>query len=51
MKFSELRDDSAVDLAKEVERLRLEVSLAQAGCLGPPDGPVDDEEFADTRLP
>lgn len=31
MKFQELRDDSSLDLGKEVERLRMEVSLAEAG--------------------
>ena len=35
MKYSELRDDGAMDLGKEVERLRIQVMLEQQGCLLP----------------
>lgn len=41
MKFSELKDDSALDLAKQVERLRIEVALAEKGYLVPADAAVD----------
>ena len=45
MKFADLRDDSTAALAKEVERLRLEVELHQRGLAvqeeadGPPGPP------------
>ncbi|KAI3425374.1 hypothetical protein D9Q98_009138 [Chlorella vulgaris] len=35
--FKELSDDSTIDLGKQVERLRLEVQLAQQGYGPPPD--------------
>ena len=37
VKFRDLQDDSAVDLGKEVERLRQEVQLAHQGYLVPVD--------------
>lgn len=46
MKFQELRDDSSLDLGKEVERLRLEVSLAEAGYALPPTAEEADSKGA-----
>lgn len=46
MKFQELRDDSSLDLGKEVERLRLEVSLAEAGYALPPTADEADSKGA-----
>lgn len=41
--FRDLQEDRSrpIDLGKEVERLRLEVQLAQAGFLGEAEGPAD----------
>ncbi|KAI7844470.1 hypothetical protein COHA_001973 [Chlorella ohadii] len=46
MKFQELRDDSCLDLGKEVERLRLEVTMAEAGYDLPPSAGDADSKAA-----
>ncbi len=46
MKFQELRDDSCLDLGKELERLRLEVTMAEAGYDLPPSAGDADSKAA-----
>lgn len=51
MKFSELRDDGALDLSKHVERLRLEVTMAQQGYVLPGEGAVPSLQEGEEELP
>lgn len=50
MKFADLKDDTAQDLGKYVDRLRAEVALAQQGYLLPPEN-NDRETVAANEAP